>query len=221
MALLTKAEARSMIRAMMSDESSEKWNAGNLDLLIQLTLDRLWAKIIDIAPMLYSYLDTVTTLTSPGYISTGLGGDLTKRFVRLQSLTRDGREYHPISRKDVVFEDSAVIAVNVSRYYKYVVMGSQIHLLPYDTAADVEIRYSYRPDSFTTLADTATVEWPDGHEDAYIAEIVLRAATKLPPEFYNELKDAAKAAWFALEDGLGELLITPQTTDDASAWGGE
>jgi hypothetical protein len=166
--MLTKAQVRTLTMEWLDDPNSKRWSQARLDLAIQLALDDLWTDILDIAPMLTSQLHTFTSLVSPGYIDlrlTNNGGMLTQRFYRVLSFTRENRQYHPVDPRDVLISNNAVLAGPDWTYY---VVGDQLTAFPLDTADQVELRYSYKPTSFTSLTDGMLVPFPDGAESAYI-----------------------------------------------------
>ncbi len=65
---LTKAQYRTLTQQWLDDPSAKFWTAANLDLLIQVTQDSLWTDILEKSPYYVSQLDTLTSLTTPGYI---------------------------------------------------------------------------------------------------------------------------------------------------------
>jgi hypothetical protein len=178
---ITKTNARTMVRQFIDDPDAARWTDGNLDLLITLTLDDLWGELLDFAPMALSQLDELTSFTSPGYIDlrlTGSGGDLSQRFYRVQSVVRNTRAYTEMRHHDVLLEDNDVQASNVGTNYHYIVQADRIHLFPYSTTDAVELRYSFLPPEFTSLAGGDTVIWPDGYDAAFLHESAARALIK-------------------------------------------
>lgn len=173
---ITRAVARTMIRELADDPDGKRWSDANLDILAGMVIDGLYADILDDQPQAVSLLETVTTLTSPGTIDTSSGGDLTNRLYRVQSIVRNGQTYREADHRNVVLEDGAVIS---AQDYTYVFFGDELHLFPYSTTEDVEIRYSYRPTKFDLLAnDSTAVEWPDGYELAYLTKVAAFAMGK-------------------------------------------
>lgn len=174
--MLTKAEARSLTREWLDDPSAKRWTDARIDFAIQMAIDDLWSDMLDIQSNLTSQLHTLTTLVSPGYIDLRLatqGGQLTQRFYRAQHVTRNGREYHVIDPREVVIaSDGAIIAPDFSYY----IVGDQLWMFPLDTQEPVELRYSFKPIPFTSMADGSGIPFPEGSESAYV---LLASATTM------------------------------------------
>jgi hypothetical protein len=184
--MLTKAQARSMIREWTDDPQAKRWSDARLDLATQMVLDDLWTDLLDVQSGLTSQLHTITSITSPGYIDlrlTDIGGQLTQRFYRVQHLTRGGREYRPIDSRDVLIEDNAAI---VAPDFTYYILGDQLWMFPLDTAEEVELRYSYKPVAYTSLAEGNSVQFPEGSDSAYILAASAIAMAK------GNVEDAAQ-----------------------------
>lgn len=218
---LTKAQFRSLLRGWVDDESTQRWTDAKLDLLVQVTQDELFARIHDLNPYFTSQLDTISTLTSPGYVE--LSTALSKRFYRLQHVTRSATEYTEIDRRNVTLEDNELKAAERATR-KYLLMGTQLHLFPYETTPEVEVRYAWRPTRFTTLTETGTIEWPDGHESALMFETARRALARGGAEGPTTLDTLASNAWRSLlasasKETLGP--ITPWLVESPESWGGD
>ena len=165
--MLTKAEARSLIREWLDDPQIKRWSDSRIDFATQLVLDDLWTELLDVQSGLTSQLQTLTSLTSPGYIDLRLttnGGALAQRFYRVQHLTRGGREYRPIDSRDVLIENNEAI---VGPDFTYYVIGDQLWMFPLATS-QVELRYSYKPITYTSLTNGSYVQFPEGSDSAYI-----------------------------------------------------
>lgn len=171
---LTKATIRTLVQEWMDDASGKRWTPGNLDLLVEITQDSLFSKLHEQFPYLTSQKDVITAqLGDPGFIDlrvTAQGGNLTLRLHRLQSVTRNNQEYSEIDRRNITLQDNVLQAVNTRSDFNFLFLGTELHLLPYNRDDDVEVRYSIKPTRFTTLADGAAIQWPDGHEGALIFE---------------------------------------------------
>lgn len=162
--MLTKAEARSQVRQWIRDPEGKAWADSALDVLFSGVYDELWSELLEAAPWASSQLDTLTSLTSPGYIdlrTLSNGGDLSKRFNKVQKVTRNGVEFSTIDLRHVVIEGSELI---VGQDNKYAFLGDQLYLFPLSTTDDVEFRYSYLPSSFITTNESQYLAWPEGFE---------------------------------------------------------
>jgi hypothetical protein len=177
--ILTKTQARTLVQQWLDDPSAQFWSEANLDLLISLVLDDLWAEVLEANPRYLSVLDTLLSadLDSPGYVDLSGDGPLTERFFRIQSVTRDAREYVPVSPQNIVIEADTVIVSEASPR-SYYLQGQQLWLFPLDASASIEVRYSYLPADFNGLGASASVVWRDGFESAYILEAAGRAMLK-------------------------------------------
>lgn len=224
MPALTKANARTLVRQWLDDPDGQFWSNTNLDLLISLVLDDLWSELLQVAPGWRSTLDTIATgsISAPGFIDLSSSGPLTARFYRIQSVTRDGREYGEIDPRDVVIEDSAVV-VNTSASRSYFVRGEELWLFPLDDSTEeVELRYSGFPASFDGLAEAASVVFPDGYESAYVLEAAGRAMLKGDRENGERLLGMARRSFERALARVSATAAGPATPWLASApesWG--
>lgn len=174
-----KNELRTVIRTILSDQASHKVGDGVLDLFTEATLDALWAEILDRRPYLVSQVDVIAQPISPGYID--VASQLSKRLFRVQDIVRRGRSYAPVDPRHVLLESGELKATNARRNFVYTILGSQIHLFPYEES-QVEIRYSYLPNRFTLLTENQTVGWPEGYELA----LAFAVASKMDPTYREE-----------------------------------
>lgn len=162
-----------MVRVALGDTPASRIGDLALDVLIQLVADRIWGRVFAIEPFYLVKQQTAVAVTAPGYLDVST---LTERFYRLQAVRRDAQTYHALDARYLSFNDDGTLAASdASSSAKYFWRGSQLHLLPYDTAVIDIIEYSYRPARYTTLAETATVVWPDGQEDALVLAAAARA----------------------------------------------
>lgn len=212
-----------MIRQIIDDPDAKLWTDSNLDQLTELALDEMWSDLLSFAPYLNSQLDTITSLTSPGYLDLRIiadGGALSKRFHRLQSLVRGGTNYTKYDPRDSIVElDKEVFAPQNS----YSFIGDQLWIFPLDTSADVEIRYSFKPAGFISLTDGTKITWPDGHDSAYVFEIAARAMVKGDREDNLRILNVASKAWERLLDTVRRRQIGPSvpwTPDSQHEFGG-
>lgn len=222
---LTKAQYRTQIQGMLDDESAKFWTAANLDILTQLTQDALWSTLLDLNPYFVSQNDTLTSLTTPGYIDADQvagGGDLTKRIFRLQSITRDSQEYHPVDRRHIALQGGEVKAVNDQNGFTYTYLGDQIHIFPYDLTTDLEVRYSYYPTLYDGLGESTAVEWPEGHELALIMQVAANAQVKGGREDNEQLQKMADRWFNVLKAKISRNFQGPLTVfmgDTPEEWG--
>jgi len=220
--MLTKAIARTMIQQVMDDPSGAMWTSANLDQLTEISLDEMWGDLLTFSPWLLSQLDTIATLTSPGYLdlrTVANGGALSQRFHRLQSIVRGGTTYSKADTRDVVVELNSVV---VAPDNTYVFLGDQLWLFPLDITADVEIRYSYKPAGFVSLGEGAKVTWPDGHDSAFIYEIAARALVRGDREDNGNILRLAGQSWARLIDMIRRRQIgpiVPWGPDTSTEWG--
>jgi len=224
---LTKVDARSLIREVMDDAASKLWSNTLLDRLATITLDSRWGELLEFAPQLTSQLNTITTLTAPGFIDlnlTGDGGDLTQRFFRVQHVVRDGQEYTAADTKRIVIEVNEVIANDTGKKFVYFIRGDQLWLLPLDTTLDVELRYTFTPARFSDIAESDNVAWPEGYEDAYVFEVAGRAMLKGGREDAAARLSSGRDSFANLRSALTRPhggVIMPYQHMSAMAWGGE
>lgn len=211
-----KGELRTVVRTLLSDQAGHRVGGGVLDLLTEAVMDPVWMEILDRRPYFVSQLDTVTTLTSPGYINAASGGHLTKRLFRIQDIVRSSQSYAPLDPRHVMLEDNELQAANDRQSYVYIVLGPQIHLFPYETTPEVEVRYSYLPTKYTGLADSAVFEWPEGHELA----LALAVAAKVDRGLKDEA-DEQLGAMFSAVTRVQQGPVMPYHGVTAKAMGGE
>lgn len=178
MASLTKLQVRTLIQQLIDDPNAANWSAANLDTLVSMVYDELWSMILNVSPFYVSQKDTILNLTSPGYLDSRLvadGGALSQRFHRLHAIVRGEQTLQRADPRDVIVQNNIVIWAPSNNYVFY---GDQIWIFPLDLTTDVEIRYSFKPAKFTTLADGAAISWPDGYESALVFESAGRAMLK-------------------------------------------
>lgn len=205
-----------MIRALLPDAEKQAIHDSVLDVATQLVIDELSGEILDEAPWYVSVLETPGTITAPGYIALST---LAQRFYRMQKVTRDSQEFGVSSPHDVVTFDNVDVT---SPRYTYAVMGSQLWLFPLDTTLNVELRYSYLPAAFTTLADTDVVPWPDGFDSAYVHEAVARLTGDV--NWTNKQHAIAQAAFDRLKSRVRREYVGPgvmQVADSPITWGSD
>lgn len=230
MALL-KSDARLQIRQLLDDSDARWWTDANLDKLSMLVYDDRWAEILQFAPRATSQLDTLTSLTSPGYIrlpltTATIAGDLSQRFFRVQSIVRAGQEYSPTDPRWILVENSATVGTDAGAW-KWYRQGTALYLFPLDTATQVEFRYSYLPAAYTSLADSTAIVWPEGGEMAFIYEVAGRAMMKGGQEL------AAGQAMLAMANRIMRETVIPMAerlhagpagiipADTSESWGSE
>ncbi len=221
---LTKAAVRTQVRQLIHDEGGKLWVDANLDLLIGLVFDSKWSDMLNFRGKITSQLDTIATLTSPGYINLQIAadsGDLSQRFYRVQSVTRNATQYLPADERFITIEGATVKYGGPSSCFY--VRGDEMWLFPLNTTDDVEIRYAFLPTRFDLLTNDATrMSWPVGHEAALIFEAAALAMSKgglEDPSTLLELADRATHRMFASIERDGNWAVTPATSDDAVHWG--
>lgn len=193
---MIKGDLRTLVRVTIGDTPAARISDLGLDLMIQMKSDELWSVIFSIDPFYRVTRQTGLAPGAPGFVDVSSG--LTGRFYRLQTVGRGGQTYREIDSRYLSFDASGnVTAVDVgSQNFKYFWRGSQLHLLPYSMTADVDVTYSSRPPLYSTLADSAVVVWPDGHEAALIkgtAADILRSDKDLRSQA-NTAEEELRAA---------------------------
>lgn len=220
---LTKAQARTLIREWLDDPSAKRWSDGNIDLATTLVLDDLWSDMLDIAPYLTSQLQTITSLSSPGYVDLRLatqGGDLTQRFYRIQQVIRGDTYLTPRDPRDTVIVNNATIVHNSDTFH---FVGDQMWLFPLDTTSKVELRYSFRPTAFSSLTNGNNVTFPEGSESAYVLGTAALTMAKGNVEDVGQLASLATLAKERLINSIRRQYhgpTVPYTTEGAQSYGG-
>lgn len=187
---LTKAQVRSQVRQLIDDPNGKRWTDPNLDALIEGIHDDLYSDMLDTAAYFNSQYQQISLpLHLPGYIDlrqSVYGGDLTQRFYRLQQCIADGRHYSAKDPRDYLMTassatgDITTIRANsgVEQRYSFQFLGNQLWLHPLGGVTTfVELRYSYKPQAFTSLTNGYIVDMPEG---SYRALINLSAAEAMP-----------------------------------------
>lgn len=169
-----------MTRQYLDDPNAKRWADSFIDLAIQLVMDDLWTDMLDQAPWLTSQLQTFSTLHSPGFLDLRLatnGGDLTQRFYRVQMVkapaevgSQAARIYYPKDPRDYLLGggDASVI---VATRFTYEIKGDQLWMYSSDMQfgpAPVDLRYSFKPATFTSWADGSLIPFPEGGESAAV-----------------------------------------------------
>jgi hypothetical protein len=222
--MLTKAEARTQIREWLDDPAAKRWSDSRLDLATQFVLDDLWTDMLDMQSLLTSQFHQITSFHSPGYIDLRLttnGGDLTQRLYRIQHVTRGGREYRWGDPRDLVIESNALVAGGPD--FTYYVLGDQLWMFPLSTSDAVELRYSYKPITYTSLTNGNGVQFPEGSESAYVLGTAALAMAKGNVEDAGQLlalADQAKNRCFAAIRRQYHGMTVPFTTGTGQDMGG-
>lgn len=216
---LTKAQARTLIRNLLTDENSQLWTAAVLDVLIQTTIDGLWELLLTANPFYTRQVDGAPAVTSPGYVVLGSGG-LSLRFHKLHSVVREQVVYTPTHQDDLVLDGNTEV---VAPPQTYAIFGNQLWLFPLALTPVPVISYAYKPPLFTGLADTADVVWPDGHENAYVFAVAslasVRGGAQLRQE-YQLIADAALQSTLEFVRHRDNNVTVPRTFDSAEQWSG-
>ena len=160
---MVKHDMRKMIRDNLDDPKEARWSNEIVDLFTGATLDSMWNELFQIDPYLTNQVDTLTSLTSPGYIDKRKTstGDLTQRLYRIKSIIRNGREITESNARNFVLENNVLMAGQTPAYFH---LGDRIYITPLNTVDDVEVSYSFRPAAFVDLDDTTDVVWPDVYD---------------------------------------------------------
>ncbi len=224
---LTQSQTKTLISQFMDDASNKRWSdtgaPSPLEIAAGLVYDQAWSEIIDEAPWIVSKREVVAAaaLTSPGYIDTVSGGDLTNRFHRVQKIFRDGVEYSPAMLDEVVIDEtnSKLLSAPNRTYW---VIGKHIWLSPLSTSQTVDIRYSYMPTAFNGLGDSVSIAWPDGHELAFVYRAAYELLGKGNVEETTELRNNADKSWKTLLRYVRRRYPGPRTmrvAGDPLEWG--
>ncbi len=224
---MTKFDFRQLIRSALDDPKQARWVDELLDLFTGLTLDSMWGELLQIDAFVTNQVDTLTSLTSPGYIDkrlsslpSGFSGDLTQRLYRIKSIVRNGRELEEGDARNFVLENDILLAGFHPSYWH---LGDRIYITPLNLVDDVEISYSFKPSSYNILGDSDDVVWPDGYETAPIYETAGRMLTKggaednqghlvIADSEFSRLKSAVQ------RKSLGPIMIL--NVDEDVGWGG-
>jgi hypothetical protein len=224
--VLSKAQARSLIRELVKDESMKIWSDSSLDVLTQLTIDEQWGEVLlDQAPYLNSQVDILAPIT-PGYLdlrTISAGGQLTQRFYRIQKVTLNNQEYSLAHSEDVAFVTTSTTEIVAPRF-SYLMLGSQLYLFPLNISfgSSVEFRYSFIPPSFTSLHESDIVQWPDGYENAYAFESAARALLRSDATLAGNYHNLAQESQRNLSSAIARMSpgpITPHMVDTPISWG--
>lgn len=213
--MLTKLQIRTSVRQYFDDPNSARWSDANLDQLISFIYDNLWSDILDMAPYWNSaYQQIALPLRVPGYIDLRLntdGGDLTKRFYRLQQCIADGRHYFAKDPRDYLMTASSNTgdvttiraSTGVEQRFSYQFLGDQLWLHPLGQVTTfVELRYSFNPPSFTSLGDGANVDFPDGSEHCLVLYSAAHAMMKGGAEDSSGLMKLGDKAYVSLINSI-------------------
>lgn len=215
---MTRAESETIIRSTIDDTDEVRWPAAEFDLIVSTTYNALWRALLVQFPWLQTQLDTVNS-TSGVVDLTDSTGDLTQLFHSLVSVTVDGRQYGQVDPKNVTLEDGAVVS---AEDYSYIRFGNDLHVFPYDDAADIEVRYSYRPTPWSSLSDATAIVWPSGHELAFCYAAASRLLLKGGVEDAEQIHGMAGIEWGRMLDTLKSWAPggqTPFLNDRPEGWG--
>jgi hypothetical protein len=136
---------------------------------------------------------------------------LTKRFGRVQAVTKDSMQYFYTNPRNVTMQSGEqVVAADRS----YTVMGRKLYGFPLESSCTYEVRYNYLPTSFTEQLDTAEVEWPDGFENAFVYEVVARALAPESSEKYELFHRLASNTYNDMRSLLKRQYVGPAVIQD-------
>ena len=219
---MVKHDMRKMIRDNLDDPKGARWSDEIVDLFTGATLDSMWNELFQIDPYLTNQVDTLTSLTSPGYIDKRKTstGDLSQRLYRIKSVIRNGREITESNARNFVLENNVLMAGQTPAYFH---LGDRIYITPLNTVDDVEVSYSFRPAAFVDLGDNQDVVWPDGYDLAPIYETTGRLLAKGAAEDNQGYLVLADGEFGRLKAGVQRKSIGPimiQNMDTDLSWGG-
>ena len=217
--MITKTESELLIRDLLDDADSKRWSASVFPLWVSAAMDSVWGELLTDRPYYNSQMDNISTLTSPGYVDLSSGGDLSQRFGRIQSVTRSARQYSQARPESVVLEDGAVVLADD---YTYTKLGDELHLFPYDTTTDVEVRYCYLPAKWSSLSGGDDVVWPDGHEMVYIHHAASIMGGKGGVEDVSAMFQIKELLYQKMLAAIKPVVgpLTMHTNDTPEGWGG-
>jgi hypothetical protein len=199
---LTKANARTLIQHYLDDTGGVRWSSSGspspLDLALGLIYDDLWGELLEIAPFMRSITDTITSSdidSTKGTIDLSEAGALlTQRLFRIQEVLRDGRPFGQLDPKDALWDDADSALVSTTDY-RWWLKEEELWLSPVDTSTTVYIKYAPFPAAFTGLAETAAIDWPSGHEQAFILKAAATLMAKGNMEENGMLFGLGERAW--------------------------
>jgi hypothetical protein len=215
---MTKDNATTLIQQFM-DDSGIRWSStgspSNLDLALDGLYDSFWAEIMVDAPYIRSTREViaVASVAAPGYLDTSeAGGLLTERLFRVQKLYRNAREYSPELPSEFVIDQTgnSLLVGSTDRYF---FMGDELWMTPFDSSSeDVDLRYSHFPTAWNSIATGGTaIEWPDGHELAFVTRAAAALMAKGSVESVSELERLADRLWQSMMAAVKRKYPGPQT----------
>lgn len=217
--MFTKAEATALMRDMLDDPNAVRWSTTQLANFTTAVLDSLWRRILQVRPEYLVATQTVA-VDATGIIDLSEGGDLTSgRIHGIRSIVRDNQEYEETSWRNVVLEGGEAVVYPSQTWAK---LGDSLYLFPLE-AGNVDIRYSYLPPRFNSLASGASVQWPEGHELAYILRVPGLLLLKGVVEDSSMLMAEARQAFREMLETLPKQSpgATQMLTEDTpEGWGG-
>lgn len=216
---ITKTQAIGFVRDILDDPFGQVHVDTDITLLISATIDEMWSDILDVSPFYRARQDTITAVNSIDLRTVTAGGDLTNRLYRVFDVIRDNKSLLQVHPLDVLRTNAAEIVSPDSSYY---ILGDTLVMFPVKTA-NVEILYSYRPDAFSSLGTNDPVDWPDGHEMAFVYEAAARAMVWGDREDNEKIREMASLSWNRLISMVRRrtgVPIQPRDTQSAQSWGG-
>lgn len=234
---LTKAQVRSQVRQMIDDPNAKRWTDPSLDALIEGVHDDLYSDMLDVAGYFNSQYQQISLpLHAPGYIDlrqTIYGGDLTQRFYRLQQCIADGRHYFAKDPRDYLMVAAAPITggvadiradTGVEQRFSFQFLGNQLWLHPLGQLTTlVELRYSYKPQAFTSLTNGYIVDMPEGSYRALINLCAAEGLQKGNAEDANNFRAMGEDARQKLLNSIRRQYhgaTQVWTGDGSNSWGG-
>lgn len=210
--MLSKEQARLLIRELVDDPDGARWRDTRLDLFTSITLSDLWSEILEAFPGLLVRTETAS-LDSAGLLQLS---ELDRPFHRLRRLQLAGRELAYLS-------DLNERRGGPSGQRGWLLEGQTLRIVPESPGAEVEIRYSHWPRAFHELTEGEAVEWPRGYEAVYVHEVAGRLLTKgaaEDPTVHLQVAAAAKGRMLSAlgRPGAGPRLM--QLTSTPGEWGG-
>lgn len=212
---MEKNTLRQMVWESADDPQGRRWSRGSLDLLLSMVLDEEWQGILARQPF-YTYAQETLETAAGGYVD--LNG-LQERLHRLRLVERDGRELKEAQLRQVSIRDGAPTGPHGT----WALLGQRLYPFPLEAGEEVEIHYSYRPQSFHALEESEEVTFPAGFEAVPIYEATARALQKggaEDPSFYLHKAEELRAKLYAQLSRPGPGGIRLETSSPPEEFGG-
>lgn len=166
MAALSKGALRTITRALLRDNEKQAWHDSILDIIIGQSLDSLASNILDFAPDTFFARQIIPAGTFDPDNGTYNLTLLNNRFFKMTSVVRNRQEFYPVGDASITLDPTVngPSGVVTAPTFSYSIRGNSIWLFPFDNTQSVVLTYNYLPTDFLTLADTTSIDWPQGFE---------------------------------------------------------